>query len=298
MVQFYAEFGAYTDQTAITSWPGGASQHVYVDGSLPYTAQLPVYQSGSGRRTSYNPDDNRDMMKFFYDHLNAFAAIAEKMPKPMEKQFFTLRHGNALLEWADALYRSDEPASIARARELYKAALFLHGTTPPIGPQWPGSLVIHFHFSHHAPNSAVVSQKQRARRGFKQIELGLNYYGVNNDFVPTLRYRALKDAADRFAATAKAAQQDFLVYMGRVEDAIRDGLVTTNMLKKATLQGEIADAQVKIAEFNVMVAKQQVAQVKAAIEAKKKEIQDEDAFNNPRRSGGGHGGCGHGLRRR
>ena len=42
---------------------------------------------------------------------------------PIEIKAAKLRHANALLEWADALYRTDGPSSIQRARELYKACL-------------------------------------------------------------------------------------------------------------------------------------------------------------------------------
>ena len=48
-----------------------------------------------------------------------------------------LRLGNVLLEWADALFRADDPSSTARARELYKAVLWLHGDDPAISPDWP-----------------------------------------------------------------------------------------------------------------------------------------------------------------
>ena len=111
------------------------------------------------------------------------AELIEKMPTAMEKKFFKLRQSEAMLEWADALYRTDEAASIARARELYKGVLFLHNMTPPIRPNWGGVPV---KFTLHTPNPAVRSQTKRARRGFNQIELGLNYYGVSDQFVPVL----------------------------------------------------------------------------------------------------------------
>ena len=261
--------GAYVNDRNVNDSMGG--QPVHVDGSLPYTAVLPTTGPWPARKISHNPDGPVDMVKYFRDHLPAFAEMVEKMPAAMEKKFFRLRQGNAMLEWADALYRTDEAASIARARELYKGVLFLHGMTPPIRPNW-GTVPVRF--TLHSPNPAVRSQTKRARRGFNQIELGLNYYGVSDAFVPVLRYRPLKDTADRLAASAKSAQQDFLTYLGRVEDAMKEAMVTATMLKKATLQTQVADEQIKVAEFNVMVAEQQVAQVEAAIEAKKQEIQD------------------------
>ena len=50
------------------------------------------------------------------------------------------------------------------------------------------------------------------------------------------------------------------------------------MLKKATLQGQIAVEQVKIAQFNVTLAQQQVDQVNAAIKAKEDEMADHDGL--------------------
>ena len=50
------------------------------------------------------------------------------------------------------------------------------------------------------------------------------------------------------------------------------------MLKKATLQGQIAGEQVKIAQFNVTLAQQQVDQVNAAIKAKEDEMADHDGL--------------------
>jgi hypothetical protein len=93
-----------------------------------------------------------------------------------------------------------------------------------------------------------------------------------------LRYRPLKDAADRYAAAARSAQQDFLLSMGKLDDAIRESLVNANMLKKASLQERIAGEQVKIAEFGVVLAQQQVAAVEAQIAAKKQEIADHDSL--------------------
>ena len=37
---------------------------------------------------------------------------------------------DALLAWAETLYRTDDAANLERARELYKAVMFLHGEDP------------------------------------------------------------------------------------------------------------------------------------------------------------------------
>jgi hypothetical protein len=243
------------------------------DGALPYTTPWPYFTLGH----------------IVSDHLPSPGwnppldeALASEMAKSltpwfhfMESRFLRLRHGNALLEWADALYRTDEPSSIARAREIYKAVLWIHGQVPPISPDWPSKFNV-----LEQRNPAVKSQIERARLGLYQIRAGLNFYGWKDDMVPSLRYRPLKDAADGFAATAKSAQQDFLLYMGKVEDAIRDSMITGNLLKKAALQEQIAVEQTKIAQFGVTLAQKQVKDVENAIEAKKQEIEDSEGFFN------------------
>lgn len=259
---------AVADPSLLTDWQqnfdyyGGwsAGEVFYHDGGLPYTVDL-------AKKREPDPYE-------WYQAVGELASPVKDKIHPTEQQFFRLRQGNAMLEWADALYRTDNPSSIERARELYKSVLWLHGGTPPTVASWSG--VSSFQFRNGAENPALVSQRSRAHAGILQIEAGLNYYGFNDSLVPTLRYRPLKDAADRYAATAKAAQQDFLLFVGKIEDALRESLVTTNMLKKAQLQGEIADEQAKIAAFGVTLAQQQVAQVQAAIDAKKQEIEDHD----------------------
>ncbi len=239
---------------------------LFLDGPLPYTVDL-----SADRETKNVGGAGFDTLRQlrYDDKLAGDLALA--MLHPMEKKFFRLRHGNALLEWADALYRTGEASSVARARELYKAVMILHGEPPPISPTWTSTAPT-TKYDPHSENPAVESQKTRAWRGFEQIELGLNYYGLNDAHVPWLRYRTLKDAADRFAAAAKSAQQDFLSYMGKLEEGLREGIVNANLLKKARLQAQVADEQRGIAEYNVAAAKQQVAQVQAAIEAKRNEI--------------------------
>ena len=66
-------------------------------------------------------------------------------------------------------------------------------------------------------NPRVRNQLDRARLALQQLEAGLNFYGYNDDAVPTLRYGTLVGAAQRWAAGAKSAQNDYLAYLGRVE---------------------------------------------------------------------------------
>jgi hypothetical protein len=118
----------------------------------------------------------------------------------------------------------------------------------------------------------------RAYRGIYQIGHGLNYYGEHDNIVPILRYRPLKDTADRMAAMARGAQQDFLQYTERVESAMTDRLKLANFLQKAKLQSAIADEQEAIATHDVVVAQDQVAAVQAAIKAKEEEIAEHDSL--------------------
>ncbi len=243
------------------------NQDVYVDGGLPYTT----------------PTKPRSWFPYWSPHglsvpvleiTIAAELVKQKKIHPMERRFFALRYVNALLEWADSLYRGDDASGIQRARELYKAALWLMGETPAIG----GAGGWWIPFFPIVENPALVSQRHRGEVGLSQIDAGLNWYGANDSVVPPLRYRPLKDAADRFAASAKSAQQDFILSISRVEDALREELITANMLKKAELQAKIAGEQAKIAEVGVQLAQQQVKAVQAQIEAKKKEIEDHDSL--------------------
>jgi hypothetical protein len=239
-------------------WPHPPADVLYDDGGLPYTIEL------TKKAYEHRVRDSRP--------FGSQGELAAQL-HAMERRFFRIRQAEGMLEWADALYRSDEPSNIQRARELYKDVLWLHGTVPPSFPTWgarPGG------YGRHSENPAVASQKARARAALTQIAAGLNIYGATDTFVPLLRYRPLKEAADRLAAAASAAQQDFLGAMSKMEDALRENLITNTMLRKAKLLAQIAGEQAKIAEFAVAVAENQVVQVQKAIEAKRAEIEDHD----------------------
>ncbi len=194
-----------------------------------------------------------------------------------ELGFFKLKLGNAALEWADVLYRSNQPENIMRARELYKGVIFLHGEDPEITPHWgrefflPGPW-----FSKSKRNPAVVSQVNRARIGFVQINAGLNYYGFAPNHVPPVRYRVLKEAAERFAAGAKGAQSDFLGYMQQLDQLIVSEMTTRTMVDKANAAISIAKEQQKIVEFHVGEVQKQVDAINAQIAAKQAEIAKAD----------------------
>jgi Tc toxin complex TcA C-terminal TcB-binding domain len=256
---------------------------MYSRGDKPYTVRLNV--PGAPEPLGYFEEEGDsqydETLKGIRDNpLFEYAmAWSRRIPHLAEVRYCRLRQANVMLEWADALYRLNEPTSMARARELYKGVLWLHGTIPPICPTWPRELMFGLpSFRHHAENPALVSQTSRAYRGIYQIDHGLNYYGEHDNIVPILRYRPLKDTADRTAAMARGAQQDFLQYTERVEAAMTARLQLANFLQKAKLQSAIADEQQAIAAHDVVVAQDQVAAVKAAIKAKEDEIAEHDSL--------------------
>ncbi|HEX2541206.1 MAG TPA: hypothetical protein VHM00_08995 [Caldimonas sp.] len=199
-----------------------------------------------------------------------------------ELGWFKLKLGNAALEWADVLYRSNQPDSIMRARELYKAVIFLHGEDPEITPRWgrrkpllfplPGS------WKAAKGNPAIAGQVGRGRLGMLQIDAGLNWYGVSPTVVPPVRYRVLKESADRFAAGARGAQSDFLDYMQQLDQLSVSEMTARTMVAKSSAALSIAREQQKIAEFAVGEAQKQVDAINAQIAAKKAEIAKKDAF--------------------
>jgi hypothetical protein len=249
---------------------------VRAEGRLPYTADL-------------RAEDESAAFKVAAYYLGEDGLARRLIPNwthPVERRLLRLRYGAAILEWADSLYRADDEAATARARELYKAVLYLHGDPPPLDPNWSGNELAEIialtggavTVKPHTENPDLTSQKARATAELLKIEAGLNFYGADDRLVPSQRFRVLKSAADRFAASAKAAQQDFLLATSNIEASIRERIVATNMLRKAKIQAQIADEQRAIAEFAVAQDQRQVDQINAAIEAKKAEIADHDSF--------------------
>ena len=197
-----------------------------------------------------------------------------------EKAWFRLKLGDALLEWADLLYRSDTPANVNRARELYKGVLWLHGEDPDLSPRWGafGLKLLPFGMGKLVQNPQLTAQINRARVGFDQLNAGMNYYGFPKDYVPPVRYRVLRETALSFSAAAKSTQNDYLNYMAKYEQAMMDEMTARNMVEKAGYAISVADEQVQIAQFSVGEAKKQVEGVKAQIAAKQKEIKDSESF--------------------
>lgn len=235
-----------------------------ISGVFRYFTGGPLAYASSSDQTKYPPPDPPTSVP----------------TNPAEVGYFKLKLGNAALEWADVLYRSNQPESIMRARELYKAVIFLHGEDPDISPTWdPRDPYLPPHtWKISAGNPAIVSQVTRGRLGFLQINGGLNYYGVSPAFVPPVRYRLLKEASDRFAAGARGAQGDFLNYMQQLDQLTVSEMTARTMVNKATAAISIAQEQQKIAEFNVGEAQKQVDAINGQIAAKKAEIAKKDSF--------------------
>ena len=248
------------------------SAPLYLAGDLPYTAR-------SGNFSSFVYDDINDQ-GIDYSTDTKFADLLAPAPNALhatERAFYRLEMGLAMLEWADTLYRTDQAASIARARELYKGVTFLHGARPRIDPEWtPKSLA--GSFLMNASNPATLSQFWRAEIGFTQINAGLNWFGYADDMVPQLRYTTLKPAADGFAAEAAAAERDFLIAMTRIEEATVDAMKNSAMLNRSRLLSEVAKQQAGIAADQVVQANALIAQVNAQIAKAQKDADDHDSF--------------------
>ncbi|PRZ41697.1 hypothetical protein CLV47_10856 [Antricoccus suffuscus] len=195
----------------------------------------------------------------------------------LEERYARIAQADAILAWAEALYRTDDAALLERARELYKSVIFLHGEDPGTSAYLPRQL-------HIAPwmglteNPRRRNQIDRARLAMQQLEAGLNFYGYHEDAVPTLRYQTLVDAAQRWVSGARSAQSDYLTYLGRVEQLDLDMLAAKAQEQKAAATVQISTELVEIAKAGVVVAQKAVADVQKLIAAKKAEIEDKNSI--------------------
>jgi hypothetical protein len=253
------------------NWP-----NLYRHQMLPYTTLV-----GFNQDTTEYADLAPILSEQWFDIKGSYQQLAIA---PFEQRFFKLAQGEVMLALADQLYRNDDPSSIRRARELYKGVLFMHGEDPDIAPHFasPAKLGVlplpDPIFWRYTENPAKVSQTTRARQALFQIEQGLNVYGYRDDMVPVLRYKPLKQAADLFATSAKSAQNDYLDYMTRYEQALIDLWQTQSLVKKAEASAGIAQEHIAIAQAGVDKAQEQVAAVQAQIAAKQKEIADKSSL--------------------
>jgi Tc toxin complex TcA C-terminal TcB-binding domain len=250
---------------------------LYHAGNLPYTVDTEKLKS----YPSFSDDDSAYWGAGSYTTAleSLMAGLVPGLIHPVESKFFKLQMGGAMLEWADSLYRTDDDSGISRSRELYKGVYFLHGAVPPINPSWSSqqALLNPVYFSGSV-NPAQASQLARAELGFTQIQAGLNFFGYSDDMVPILRYSTLKAAADTFASAAKSAEQDFLSFMGQMENATIENMKNAAMLQRAELNSQVATQQAGIAQDQVKQAQIVVSQVNAQITSVQNDIANHDSF--------------------
>lgn len=263
MVQYPGSFGVETRVVAERLGDKGQL------GDRPYTARL-MY------------DEDRNLVEPFsltpqYRSPRDVLTPDEPILHQLEERYARIAQADAILAWAEALYRSDDAATLERARELYKAVIFLHGEDPGTSAYLPFEL-------HIAPWMGIVenprrrNQLDRARLALHQLEAGLNFYGYHEDAVPTLRYQTLVDAAQRWVTGAKSAQTDYLTYLSRVEQLDLDMLAAKAQERKAAATVQISTELVEIAKAGVVVAQKVVADVQKLIAAKQAEIADKNSI--------------------
>ncbi|MCB8822511.1 Tc toxin subunit A-related protein [Microvirga rosea] len=239
-------------------------------GDRPYTARL-VYDE---ERRLDGPFSLTPQVRNGYDVLKPDTPLLH----PLEERYARIAQADALLTWAEALYRTDDAASLERARELYKAVIFLHGEDPGTSAYLP--LQFKLPWFGLVENPRVRNQIDRARLALHQLEAGLNFYGYSDDAVPTLSYDTLVNAAQRWATSAKSAQNDYLAYLGRIEQLDLDLLAAKAQERKARTTVAIAAEQVEIAKAGAVVAKKLVTDVEKLITAKQAEIDDANSLFN------------------
>jgi hypothetical protein len=248
------------------------SKDVVERGDRPYTARL-----------TYDEDRYPQSPSPFVSQYSDWGFYGPPTPEmkptdlhPLEVNFIHIVQAEAMLQWAEILYRTDEPSSLERARELYKGVLFLHGEDPGT-PAYRPLVMLPLPFGR-VSNPRRQNQVGRAQLAMFQLKSGLNFYGYRDDAVPTLRYKTLLDAAGRWSTGAKAAQNDFLAYMSRLEQLDLDILAAQAQQKKAQASVQIATEQIEIAKAGVVVVNRLVTEVQKQITAKQKEIEDANSF--------------------
>ncbi len=268
-----------------------ARLELHTDGAVPYTLAT---TDGVVKRGSERWHDV--VARPQTPSLDASAVIRDDLHHRIEERFYQQRTAMALLEWADELYRTDQAAERARAVELYKAVLLLHGTSTGFDSHWPSqaggtgaggstsaggtgaALGVALAELAYVTNPVARAQVERAREALARLAAGLNYHGFADDVVPLLRGEPLLDSADRFAALARSAQGDFQGYLGASERLLTDELQRRFVVTRAGLQQDIAREQEANAKVAIDLAKVGVQQVNEAIAAKQKEIDDHADF--------------------
>ena len=117
---------------------------------------------------------------------------------------------DAILAWAETLYRSDDAAMLERARELYKAVVFLHGEDP--GHQRVSAVVVVDARSRGSSGGEPQSSQpvDRARLALHQLDAGSTFTATATKPYPTLRYETWLAASRRWTTARRTAQTDYL----------------------------------------------------------------------------------------
>jgi hypothetical protein len=258
----------HPDAPVLTRAVGGRLRWNDELGDRPYTARL----MWDDQRNLDGPYSLTPQLRGGYDVLKPDPPIVH----PLEERYARIVQADALLAWAEALYRTDDAASLERARELYKAVMFLHGEDPGTSAYLGRELVLPWFGLVENPRRR--NQLDRSRLALHQLEAGLNFYGYSDEAVPTLRYDALVGAAQRWATGAKSAQTDYLAYLGRVEQLDLDMLAAKAQEGKARATVAIAAEVIENVKAGVVVAKKLVSDVEKLIAAKQAEIDDANSL--------------------
>jgi hypothetical protein len=267
--------GFYIGSASLTTPPGAAKmpnspdlRSVHQGNALPYTARLTFKDRKHEPPTAFQ--------RQYYVFGVPEPEIKENDLHRLEVRLLHILQAEAMLEWAEQLYRTDGPSEIERARELYKGVFFLHGEDPWttaysaelfLQPMW-----------NLPSNPRRKHQLIRASLALQQIKAGLNFYGYRDDAVPTLRFSTLMDASHRWATSAKAEQSDYVAALERMERLDLDLLAARAQKAKAEAATRIAAAQIEVAKAGVIAAGKLVKDVEKQIVAKQEEIDDAESI--------------------
>ncbi|MCB0567471.1 MAG: hypothetical protein H6573_32410 [Lewinellaceae bacterium] len=166
--------------------------------------------------------------------------------------------------WEPVIRSNLSPTKLAQP-DLSLSGPFLNGAH--VIADWESSI-----------NPAIVAQQLSARIGITQIDAGLNYYGYSDYLVPMIRYKSLETIANQFANLAKRAEEDFLSFREKAEQAKAGLLLLNSAIASTALKVQIESHRILQAWDYVNQAKIQLELVNKSIADKKGEIQDHNSF--------------------
>ncbi|MBN2443599.1 MAG: hypothetical protein JXJ04_19725 [Spirochaetales bacterium] len=271
-----------------------------------------------------------------------------------ELLYLKIHIADLYINWAEFLYKMNKKADIARARELYKAAMKLYGRTPvyyrnlaptiqentsensgtnydllyeadesvydtlpdiptdynlnddvywmeesspAISEDIPKDILTEPWNVEDEPygiaplsgdiimpiakaifNPIINAQTGKAQIGIAQIDAGLNFYGFSPNAFSSLRYEVLIQAAKSFANLAKQAQDDYISFLEKSEQADIATMEADYAVKKAGKRVEMEAERIKQVTQELKVSSIQVQQVQDAIKAKEKEMEKAGSY--------------------